>query len=70
MIFGLKIHLHKSNLYAVCVSVKEVEDFAYGVGCRADRLPFIYMGLPVVQNMSKVVGWKVIIDRFQKKLSK
>lgn len=65
MIYGLKINLHKSNLYEVCVLVEEVDDFAYVMGCRVDKLTFTYMGLSVGQNMTRVVGWKVI-DRFQK----
>nr|GEV01037.1 reverse transcriptase domain, reverse transcriptase zinc-binding domain protein [Tanacetum cinerariifolium] len=31
--------------------------------------PFMYLGLPVEKDMSKVDNWRVVIDRFLNKLS-
>ena len=58
MASSLKINLHKSNLFGVCVSGGEVEDFASVVGCRTGKFLFNYLGL------------HIIIDLFQKKLCK
>lgn len=68
LVSGLKINLNKSNLYGVCTNWGEVEDFALVVGCRPYKLPFNYIGLHVGQNMTRIVGWKCIIDRFEKKI--
>ena len=65
----LKFNLHKFNLYGVCTLFEEIKDFSLVAGCRPDKLPFIYLGLPVEQNMSRVVAWNLVIDRFQKRLS-
>lgn len=67
LVLCLNIKLHKSNLHGVCVLVGEVEGFALVDGCRADKFPLNYLGLSISQNQTWMVGWKVIIDWFQKK---
>lgn len=42
-------------------------DFARLVDCIPNKLPFIYLGLPVGQNMPRIVSWKLLKDKFQKK---
>lgn len=64
------MNIHKSNLYAVGVNAVEVAEFAKVVGCMPDKLPFSYPGLHVGQNMSRVVGYNLVLERFQKKPSK
>lgn len=39
-------------------------------GCKLDKLSSMYLGLPVGQNMSRVASWKLIIEKFKKKLNR
>lgn len=69
LVFGLKMSLEKSNIFGIGVRWEEVVNYAQYVGCKPDKLPFIYLGLLVGQNMSRIQGWKPIIDKVKKKLS-
>nr|GEX38107.1 hypothetical protein [Tanacetum cinerariifolium] len=62
---GLKINIHKSNVYGVGVSEEEVSSMANHIG-----LPFTYLGLPIGSNMNHSSNWKILINRFQSRLSK
>ncbi|KAL4573100.1 hypothetical protein LXL04_019893 [Taraxacum kok-saghyz] len=66
----LSLNLAKSNLYGVGVGSQEVEVLARIVGCRADKFPFVYLGLPVGENMARVKGWKRLEEKFTKRLSR
>nr|GEY64785.1 RNA-directed DNA polymerase, eukaryota, reverse transcriptase zinc-binding domain protein [Tanacetum cinerariifolium] len=48
---GLKVNLHKYNLYGMCVSYDEVERLALLTGCNSHRLPFVYLGLLIAENL-------------------
>ncbi|GJW09594.1 putative RNA-directed DNA polymerase, eukaryota, reverse transcriptase zinc-binding domain protein [Tanacetum coccineum] len=67
---GLKINIHKSNVYGVGVSDNEVYSMATDIGCSLGSFPFTYLGLPVGANMNLTVSWKVLLDRFDARLSK
>nr|GEW97092.1 RNA-directed DNA polymerase, eukaryota [Tanacetum cinerariifolium] len=67
---GLKINLHKSNLFGVGVSFDEVNDASSITGCNAMNSPFTCLGLSVDCNMAKVKSWDPILDKFSKRLSK
>ncbi|GKD43572.1 RNA-directed DNA polymerase, eukaryota, reverse transcriptase zinc-binding domain protein, partial [Tanacetum coccineum] len=45
---GLKINIHKSNIYGVGVSDNEVLDMDNNTGCSPGVFPFHYLGLPIV----------------------
>ncbi|GJY93981.1 RNA-directed DNA polymerase, eukaryota, reverse transcriptase zinc-binding domain protein [Tanacetum coccineum] len=66
---GLKINIHKYNVYGVGVSSNEVEIVASYMGCEAGFFPFTYLGLPVGSNMSRIANWQLLIDRFKARLS-
>ena len=40
------------------------------IGCAAIKPPFVYLGLPVGQNMTRIQAWKTLRDRFITKLSR
>jgi len=69
MASSLKINLHKSKLIGVGVSFDRVKHVAMEIGCAAVKPPFVYLGLPVGKNMSRVQAWKTLRDRFITKLS-
>ncbi|KAJ0466748.1 putative RNA-directed DNA polymerase [Helianthus annuus] len=70
MCSGLKINFSKSNLFGIGTEAWEVELFATRVGCKADMLPFKYLGLTVGANMNKINSWKPVYDVFEARLSK
>lgn len=67
---SLKINLQKPNLFGIGVDWKEITDFSGIFWCKPDKLPFDYLGLPVGQNMSRIVNWKSVMQKFFKRLSK
>ncbi|GKA16393.1 RNA-directed DNA polymerase, eukaryota [Tanacetum coccineum] len=67
---GLKINLMKCKLMGVGVSTTEVQHMAATIGCEATTLPFVYLGVPVGENMTRVEAWKNVIDKFKSCLSK
>ncbi|GJY85408.1 RNA-directed DNA polymerase, eukaryota [Tanacetum coccineum] len=66
---GLKINIHKSNVYGVGVSSNEVEIMSSYTVCEAGFFPFTYLGLPIGSNMSRIVNGQPLIDRFKARLS-
>ncbi|GJR22496.1 RNA-directed DNA polymerase, eukaryota, reverse transcriptase zinc-binding domain protein [Tanacetum coccineum] len=69
IVFGLKINIHKSNVYGLGVSSNEVEVMASYTGCEAGFFSFTYLGLPIGSNMSRIANWQPLIDRFKARLS-
>ncbi|KAJ9557493.1 hypothetical protein OSB04_012107 [Centaurea solstitialis] len=37
-------------------------------GCKEGQLPFVYLGLSIGSKMNSLEGWKVLLDKFTKKL--
>ncbi|GJW60154.1 hypothetical protein Tco_0109489 [Tanacetum coccineum] len=70
IVSGLKINIHKSNVFGVGVSSSEIVSMAACTGCEAGSLPFSYLGLPIGSNMRRIVNWQVITDRSKARLSK
>ncbi|GJU10355.1 hypothetical protein Tco_1132751 [Tanacetum coccineum] len=67
--YGLKINVHKYNVYGIGVSTKDVNHLAANTSCSAGSFPFVYLGLPIGSNMNLTVNWKLLIDNFYTKLS-
>ncbi|GJT40784.1 RNA-directed DNA polymerase, eukaryota, reverse transcriptase zinc-binding domain protein [Tanacetum coccineum] len=66
---GLKINIHKSNIYSIGVNEDEVYNMASNAGCIAGNIPFNYLGLPIGSNMKSIASWKMLIDHFRSRLS-
>nr|GEX85332.1 putative ribonuclease H protein At1g65750 family [Tanacetum cinerariifolium] len=66
---GLKINIHKSNIYGIDVSTEDIHLMASNTGCSAGSLPFNYLGLPIDSNISLTANWKILVDKFHSKLS-
>ncbi|GJZ40063.1 RNA-directed DNA polymerase, eukaryota, reverse transcriptase zinc-binding domain protein [Tanacetum coccineum] len=67
---GLKLNLQKSKLYGVGVSHDEVQQLALLTGCNSQRLPFVFLGLPISENMAKQKGLEPIVDNFNTRMSR
>ncbi|XP_071712212.1 uncharacterized protein [Rutidosis leptorrhynchoides] len=66
---GLKVNMSKSSLYGIGVSFNNVEKVANEIGCSASKLPFIYLGMPIGQNMSRKDAWDLVVEKIKKRLS-
>ncbi|GJS58687.1 putative RNA-directed DNA polymerase, eukaryota, reverse transcriptase zinc-binding domain protein [Tanacetum coccineum] len=66
---GLKLNIHKSNIYGIGVNKDEVLSMASNAGCIAGDIPFNYLGLPIGSNMKSIASWKTLVDRFHMRLS-
>ncbi|GJV47496.1 RNA-directed DNA polymerase, eukaryota, reverse transcriptase zinc-binding domain protein [Tanacetum coccineum] len=58
---GLKINIHKSNVYGIGVSDIEVHTMANNTGCSPGSFSFIYLGLPIGANMNLTVKWPIVL---------
>ena len=52
------------------MSSEELYSLASAIGCLASQFPCTYLGLPIGSKMSRCCNWELVIDRFQKRLSK
>ncbi|KAJ0806197.1 putative RNA-directed DNA polymerase [Helianthus annuus] len=66
---GLKINHSKSSIFGNGISSVEVEEMANWIGCKADYIPFKYLGLTVGANMNRINNWRPVYDIFEKRLS-
>lgn len=66
LVSGLKVNLHKSNLFGIGVDMGEVDSLALHTGCRAASFPIIYFGLPIGRNMNQIASWEEVINHFNK----
>lgn len=66
---GLKINLNKSRFYGLGVRGSEVEVMAKYLKCRVGEIPFTYLGLPIGKSMRREGDWRVVVEKFKKRLS-
>ncbi|GKC22495.1 RNA-directed DNA polymerase, eukaryota, reverse transcriptase zinc-binding domain protein [Tanacetum coccineum] len=67
---GLRLNLRKSNLYGIGVEFSEVQRLALLNGCNPNTIPFVYLGMPKADSISKKKGWDTVVKRFDVRLSK
>ena len=58
---GLRINLHKSNLFGVGTNDNEVDSMMEVLGCNRGAFPFVYLGIKVGAKMSKIRNWDSIV---------
>ncbi|XP_022028823.1 uncharacterized protein LOC110929940 [Helianthus annuus] len=66
---GLKVNLKKSSLFGVGVEEEEVERMAGILNCKIGSMSFNFLGLTIGAIMKREKYWKIVIDKFNKKLS-
>ncbi|GJS95036.1 putative RNA-directed DNA polymerase, eukaryota, reverse transcriptase zinc-binding domain protein [Tanacetum coccineum] len=66
---GLKINIHKSNIYGIGVNKDEVLSMASNACCIEGDIHFNYLGLPIGSNMKSIASWKTLVDHFHMRLS-
>ncbi|GJX71178.1 RNA-directed DNA polymerase, eukaryota [Tanacetum coccineum] len=60
---GLRINLHKSKLIGIAVEQSMVDAVASNIGCMALNLPFLYIGITICGNMSRINAWDSVINK-------
>jgi hypothetical protein len=66
---GLKINFHKSEIFCFGRAKEMEADYKILFGCDIGSLPFRYLGIPIHFRKLKNGEWKLVEDRFEKKLS-
>ena len=66
---GLKINFHKSELYCFGKARDDQEEYRRIFGCELGSLPFRYLGIPIHHRKLLNKEWKIVEDRFEKKLA-
>ena len=66
---GLKINFHKSELYCFGKAKNDQEEYRRIFGCELGVLPFKYLGIPIHHRKLLNKEWKLVEDRFEKKLA-
>lgn len=66
---GLKINFHKSELFCFGKAKEQETLYSSMFGCKLGVLPFKYLGIPMHHRKLSNRDWKMIEDRFEKRLS-
>lgn len=60
---GLKVNFHKSLLVCVNVNDSWLTEAASVLNCKIEKLPFVYLGLPIGGNMRRVLFYELVLNR-------
>jgi hypothetical protein len=66
---GLKINFHKSELLCFGETRDKTEEFVRLFGCKEGEFPFRYLEIPMSPKRLSNKDWRMVEERFQKKLS-
>jgi predicted secreted Zn-dependent protease len=66
---GLKINFHKSELFCFGETKERTTDYVNLFECKEGALPFRYLGIPMSYRKLANKEWRMVEERFQKKLS-
>ncbi|MFS7889004.1 putative RNA-directed DNA polymerase [Helianthus anomalus] len=66
---GLRINLHKSNLFGVGTEDMEVDSMMEVLGCKRGAFPFVYLGIKVGAKMSRIANWNEVVEVIKNRLA-
>jgi hypothetical protein len=66
---GLKINFHKSELFYFGETRDRSREYVELFGCKEGEFPFRYLGIPMSPRRLSNKDWRVVDERFQKKIS-
>jgi hypothetical protein len=66
---GLKINFHKSELFCYGEAKQRENLYTELFGCDFGHYPFRYLGIPMHHKKITNADWKIIEEKFEKKLS-
>ena len=67
--YGLKINLAESMMVGVGCLEEQIQPLANKIHCKFGKLPFSYLGLPIIAQLRSKVVWRPIVESFERKLS-
>ena len=68
MVFGLKVNWEKSALSGINVGEDDLVQTVNRLGCKAEKLPFLCLGLPLGGYLWQKELWQPVIDRIYENL--
>ncbi|PNX79011.1 ribonuclease H, partial [Trifolium pratense] len=69
LVSGMKINFVKSKLYGINVEESFLEATSNFLLCRAESIPFKFLGLPVGANPRRLETWKPVVESMMRRLS-
>jgi hypothetical protein len=66
---GLNINFHKSELFYFGETKNKTEEYIQLFGCKEGDFPFRHLGIPMSPRKLSNRDWRMVEERFQKKLS-
>jgi hypothetical protein len=66
---GLKINFHKSEMFCFGETRERAAEYVNLFGCKEGAFPFRYLGIPMSYRKLANKDWRLVEERFQKKLS-
>ena len=61
---GFRLNLNKLNFFGVGVEDQKCQKLAVVTGCSATSFLFMYLGIPIRDNMNRIADWRVIVDKW------
>jgi hypothetical protein len=65
---GLKVNFSKSQLVGVNIAGSWLSEAAMVLNCKVGSIPFMYLGLPIGGNASRLVFWQPLINKINSRL--
>lgn len=66
---GLKINFHKSEIFCFGEAKEMEQQYSQLFGCHSGNYPFRYLGIPMHYRKLSNADWRIIEEKFEKKLS-
>jgi hypothetical protein len=66
---GLKINFHRSELFCFGEANNKIKEYIWLFGCKEGAFPFRYLGIPMSPRKLSNGDWRMVEERFKKKLS-
>jgi hypothetical protein len=66
---GLKVNYSKTSLIHINISAEICQTLANNLGCKAESLPFTYLGLPMGTTKPRIEHFINITERIDRRLS-
>jgi hypothetical protein len=66
---GLQINFHKSELFCFSDTKERIVEYVRLFGCKEGEFPFRYLGISMSPRRLFNKDWRIVEERFQKKLS-
>ena len=66
---ALKINFHKSELFCFGEAKENAQEFVQIFGCKEGAFPFTYLRIPMNTHKISKKDWRLVEERFHKKLS-